>query len=86
MAFKPNSFSPSFYRLFVYVLIPEWGITWKLGKNSAKFSKILKKGQTKYLRSNHFRKWPNFYNLVKKRHISNPGSDNWFSNEVERTM
>jgi len=40
--------------------------------NSAKFSEISKKGQTKYLRPNHFRKLPDFRNLATEGQVPNP--------------
>ena len=51
--------------LFWVFKFPVCGTTCKLGQNSAKFSKILKKskGQTKYLRPSHFWKRPNCHNL-----------------------
>jgi len=50
--------------------IAECGTTGKLDQNSAKFSKMLEKRQTKYLRPNHFWKRTNFHNLAEKRPCS----------------
>jgi len=39
---------------------------------TAKLTKLLANGQTKYLRPSHFRKRPNFHNLAEKRPSSQP--------------
>jgi len=63
----------------LYVLIPEWDITCKLGQNSAKFSKYSKKAKQSDCRQI-------FTICPKEGHVPNPGSDTWFSNEVERKI
>jgi len=54
-------------RHFEWINSRMWYSILKLGQNSAKFSKLLHKGQAKYMRPNDFRKQSNFLNLISKR-------------------